>query len=209
MNKFCDYSVLIFPKEESYYTKSLGFKNNLKKGIFNFIKLCNGIGIETQCFITNTVAWDIRPAGVKWLMPLTMGDAFALRKLDPDDYYTLDIENCNYITKEISIATKKFPLDNSNSTKVLNNEQRFNLIQKRERLAVNEYLKHTNFIITFESKNNKRYSVNSKSKDIGKVVVEIKENNLYAHTYMSGKELDPLQFYENETTVLPVYKWEV
>lgn len=202
MEGFTDNCLVLFPKPESYENRVDLYHIQLKRSIENLLKYLSKCKIQPQCFTTDEVALIVNPKDVEWLQTLS----------DPDNFFMIthnvSMEALKYkqVTKLPDLyakVNKDVPLERG-----LTEEQRFEVIVKRESRITKSIIKDSKLVILFEQPNNPSYKVVSKEGD-GRICIFINNKTFTPKCFISGMEVDPNDILGFQGANRPVYQWEV
>lgn len=175
---FCDKAVLIMP-DETYLTNiSLETETYLLKACNNLIKFCKNNNIKVECLATNKL---IDLEGVTWVNPLATEDKVFMERM----YKMLVFDNAEDIdTKYTTAACKKYE-----TKRGLSKEERTGIIIKREKFAINNYLKDVQMVIDMQRLSTKVYKIDSVQDDC-RLILKVDPGNFCPTIYMSGQRMD-------------------
>lgn len=202
MKGFADNCLVLFPKPESYEYRSDMYHLNLKRSLENLLKYLESCDIKPQCFTTDEVALLVNPRDVEWLQTLS----------DPDNFFmmthnvameALKFKQVTKLTDLYSKINKSVQLERG-----LTEEQRFEVIVKREARITKELITEAKIVIIFEQPNNSSYKVVSKDGD-GRICIYINNKTFIPKCFISGIQADPNDLLGFSGANRPVYQWEV
>lgn len=191
---------MLFPSLKGYRDKSDMYYTNMERVVSNILILFKSYGIQLYSYTTDEVGVCInRPQELGWIQPLLPEDEFFARK------------NCRNMDHGIRIA-KQFPEIAGNVRKKyplvegMTQEERFELVCKRNLYFIREINKQMKCIIHIVSKSSMEYNIKP-TPDDGKLFVLINNGNFQIQTFMNGEEIEPSIILGFPFANMPVHTW--
>lgn len=205
MKGFCNNAILVLPKPESISKKGEAYLRELKKAIYNIRDFLKESDINLQCFSSDETGMDMNFEGIEYIHILTPEDRNFLN--------VVKISNTHRSGIDIKVEDGDVDIYNKVRSKFkvargIANDERCDIIVKREKLAGKLYIASSRFVITFATKNNSYYPVTTKVGD-KRLIFNI-DNDLFTLTAkMSGEPRDILYLFKDERILTSVNKWDL
>lgn len=196
MHRFSQSALILLPKQVNKESRYMTLFNGAMRSLIQYL---NYKGVTPLAFSTDCLANELRYNGMEYLMPLSESDEFFARN------NCLGMDNMpvgTRLNKEIAVATKKHP-----NVRGLSREQRFELMQKRELLAVKKYIDSCKLVFTFAKGKNQSYKLTHKEGD-GLLRIYVDSNSLIVKPILSGKEISPHDVFDFSECSRPLYSWK-
>lgn len=200
MKGFCTEAVCILPKPESLTKRGEGYLRELKSAIYNLRDFLAENEIEMKCFATDEVALSLNLENIKYLQLLTPEDRNYLKVMKVTNAYTQGQDVDNRVYEEVRRKFKVKP--------GMSQEERFAIIEKRERLAGKLVAANEKLVIDISTKNNRPYIVDSKKGD-QRMLFRVNNEDFILSATMSGTPIDIWFLYKDKRLLDPVNKWKL
>jgi hypothetical protein len=199
MKGFCKTGLLLLPKVESFSDDDsyLVHLNSVCNKLVRFFKTMN---IQLEAFTTNDATSLIDIEGISWVSSACVPeDVFFIRKKCDMP----DIPDGKELSSLYEQAREKYPIKRG-----LSDEERFDIVVKRDKYCANKYIADNKLIITLERDNNRYYKTQSEKND-GKIIVFVNPKNFMVKTFMSGNQMDPVKLLGYAGARRQIFNWEV
>lgn len=199
MRGFTDKGIMLMPKEETWNSRGIDYQLSLRKSVNAAIAYFKSLGITMHCFTTNDVALKLNPKGVEWVDCSAPEDIFFIKK---------NVEGFSNIPSGLQIdeiydeTRKKIPVG-----KGLSIEERFEIVEKRDKMSANNYIAEQKLVVTFEHPQNSYYKVAGKADD-GRIIFKVSHINFLVTCVLSGNPIDAPTITGYNGATRPIYMWE-
>lgn len=174
---FCNKAILLLPDETYLTGLTYTTETYLERACINLVKFCKDNDIELEYFATNRL---INIEDAKLINPLSEEDTIFMSNI----YNMTSLKNVPTIDdKYLKPARDKYP-----TKRGLSKEDRLAIIIKREKTAVNLFLKDASFIIDMQKASTRVYKYESVENDC-KIYLKINPSNYVPEIYMSGQRM--------------------
>ena len=194
-------ALLLMPEYEIYFNRGDNYKALLRVGIKNILDYLDTIGIEAHGLFTDDVIHEMNvDSRVTLYNILSMPDTFFVYR------NCVGMQNINTAVKwDRTDIIEKYS-KNIDAETELSNEDRFNLIYKREKKISQPFIKSYKIVFVVNFKGHNNYKVTSDPND-GNIRVYIDGVTLTPTTYISGNNVNPCDLLNVDYASLPVTQW--
>jgi hypothetical protein len=200
MRGFCKSGIMLLPKHETWNNRGVDYQLYLKRSLAKAVEFFGQKGIQLECFTTDEMANILRPEGVEWVASSAPEDVFFIRR-NVDGFST--IQDGKEIDDVYADSRKKYPAGRG-----LEVEDRFSIVEKRDKFSANKYIEKQKFVLTFEHPQNPYYKIKYKEGD-GRIIMRVSHTNFLVSCIMSGNPIDLTYIVEYNGSTKPLHMWEV
>lgn len=202
MQGFDNKALILFPKETLQYQTNSRYRNMLLQAATNIVKYLRSRGIDPQAFLTDDIAWEFSSLKLHYVSTLTDGDLFFVQR------------NCDGMQRVMQLDRVQFPeVSDTIARKVelpkgCTTEQRFEIIQKRDKKAVSTIIPMYKIVVHFYKRGQSNYRVAMRPGD-GKIRLIIDPSTFMVTTYLSGEEVEASELLQLNCANRALHLWEV